>query len=105
MGGGGVSKPAGGPMRSREVETCGAVRSREVESKELGDTACGAMSADDDDRRTDDARASISELRRFGPRTALRFQKHRQRNAKKKRKKEEGKERRPNAHVTRVHSK
>jgi hypothetical protein len=77
----------------------GAVRSREVESKELGDTACGAMSADDDDRRTDDARASISELRRF------RFQKHRQRNAKKKREKEEGKERRPKADVTRVHSK
>ena len=43
-------KPSGGPMRH------GDVRSRESATWGL---ACGAMSAEDDTRRTDDARSSI----------------------------------------------
>jgi len=37
----------------------GDVWRREGDGKDLRGAACGAMSADDDARRTDDARASI----------------------------------------------
>ena len=52
-------KPGGGPMRLGAVRL-GDVRSRDGDGKDLRGVACGAVSADDDARRTDDARASIS---------------------------------------------
>ena len=46
-------------MRLGDVRL-GDVRSRDGDGTDLRGVACGAMSADDDARRTDDARASIS---------------------------------------------